>query len=168
MIHTDATRHKLSAMRKGEANPFFGKKHSSETLRKMSLLARAYNANRTYSLLKPSVTIPTGNALAYFAGIIDGEGSIRFSGGRPFVAVYNSDPTLKEWVGVHTGITASWSDMRGRVPGWTWRIQAAMNVYLFCKALLPFLIIKQDDARVAIAHLEKRYGGRLECLSTQI
>jgi len=161
MHHTEATKQKLSAMRKGAANPFFGKKHTPETRAKLASHLRSCSTNRTYDISPLSLMIPRDNDLAYLAGIIDGEGSIRFRRGRPFVAIYNSDANLKQWVKDKTGIDPTWQDFRGRVPGWQWCISAAADVYLLCDRLTPFLVVKKADAMAAMDHLDSKYGSRL-------
>lgn len=79
MKHTEETKRKLSEMRKGKKNPFYGKTHTEEAKRKMALATRRRNLSTgQYNLAQQKVTIPKGGALAYFAGLIDADGSIRF------------------------------------------------------------------------------------------
>ena len=98
MRHTDETKRKLSEMRKGEKNPFYGKKHSPETKAKIAQWTREFNASRQYELNPLSITIPIEPDLSYIAGIVDGEGSIRFHRERPFIAIYNTDTRLMDWL----------------------------------------------------------------------
>lgn len=161
MKHTEATKHKLSMMRRGKNNPFWGRKHTRAVRRAMALRIRIFNSNRTYDLIPSKVRIPSGIDRGYLAGLIDGEGSIRFRKGSPFVAIYNSDSQMKRWLEKKTGIKARWSDYRGRVPGWTWNIQAAADVYKVCLELSPLLIAKRRDCGNALAHLIRKYGARV-------
>lgn len=161
MKHTAATKRRLSEMRKGKLNPFYGKKHSSETKEKLGVILRSYQANRTYDIAPPTIQVPGGNALAYLAGIVDGEGSIGFRKQSPYIAVYNGDKTLFEWFTEQTSKAPRWTDFRGRVPGWQWSISGANNVYVLCKALLPLLIVKRKNGLAVMKYLEDRYGQRL-------
>ena len=151
----------MSQMRRGEKNPFYGRKHTPETRRRLAEILRINAGKRTYELAAPKIRVPSGDDLAYLAGIVDGEGSARFGRGRPFLAIYNSDPHLKRWLKAQTGISARETDRRGRVPGWTWRIDAARDLHRICAALLPLLIVKQADVQVVMDHLEQKYGERL-------
>jgi len=162
MKHTDATKNKLSDMRRGSNNPFYGKKHTEETRRYLGEILRRYRGNRQYDINPPTIIIPSGYDLAYFAGLVDGEGSIRFRRFRPFIALYNTDAVLFEWVQEKTGITPHWVDNRGRVPVWHWYVQSAKNVYTLGKALAPFLVVKQADVQAALAALEGKYGRSIE------
>lgn len=156
MKHTAATKAKLSAMRIGERNPFFGRKHSPETRAKLAASTRRYNAVRQYVPQQQRVRIPSD--LGYFAGIVDGEGSIRFAAGRPFVAVYNTDERLMKWLVANVGGSYRAADRRGRTVCYDWRIGAANDVYAVCIALAPRLLIKRADAEKVIRHLRERYG----------
>jgi len=148
-------------MRKGKKNPFYGKKHSEETKRKMSKWTRKHNANRQYGLKPISVCTPNVNDLHYLAGMIDADGSIRFSKGRPFVAVYNSNKKLMSWLINTVGGRGLSEDKRGREVSYTWRIGATKDVYILCKMLEPILIVKKKDAKTALTFLDKKYGKRL-------
>lgn len=161
MIHTKETKSKISKSRKGENNPFYGKKHTPETRAKLSANLKKYNQNRTYDLKDISIKIPDINDLHYLAGMIDADGSIRFSKGRPFVAVYNSNNELMNWIINKVGGTISGKDKRGREISYTWRVGATRNVYLLCVALMPILKVKKNDADIVIKHLIEKYGKRI-------
>lgn len=159
MRHSELTRARLSQSHKGSGNPMFGRKHSDETKAKIGAGSRVTNKNRVYVPSPQSVIIPDGVSLGYLAGIIDGEGSIRSSAGRPFVAVYNTSEEIMDWLSSNVGgPLARPSDLRGRVPCFTWRINAALDVYAVCSATLPHLIAKRDDALTTLAFLEEKYG----------
>lgn len=158
MVHTEATKQHLRSIRAGEKNPFFGKKHLPEAKGKMSKWTKDRNAKRQYEIRKLSIKIPTTTDLYYLAGIIDGEGSIKFKKGRPFIAVYNTNKLLMAWL-IHTiGGTYRDADKRGRKVCYTWTISATRDVYALCIALWEALIIKQDDADEVINHLKNKYG----------
>jgi len=159
MKHTKATKEKLSRARRGAANPFYGRKHTPETRAKLAAnLARA-RGQRSIPRAAQSIRIPFGSGLAYLAGIIDGEGSIRFNRGRPFVAIYNTDERLMKWLVETVGGTYNAGDRRGRKVCYTWRINAAADVVILCRYLRPLLIVKADDARIAQIFLEDKYDG---------
>lgn len=163
MKHTNATKKKLSEMRKGEKNPFFGKKHSDETKAKMADCTREMNAARQYDLSPVSITVPTDERVLYYlAGIIDGEGSIGMVKNRPVVSIYNTDERLMRWVVEVFGGNYSRADERGRVACFTWRISAARDVYALCSALADCLLIKAVRCRAVVKYLEGKYGERIK------
>lgn len=161
MKHTDKSKKSLSEMRKGENNPFYGKKHSPETRKKLAANLKKYRENRTYDLKDCSISIPNENDLYYLAGMIDADGSIRFAKGRPFVAVYNVSKPLMDWIIKNIGGSITGKDKRGREISYQWKIMAAKDVYSLCICLLPILKIKQEDAKKAINHLKEKYGERI-------
>lgn len=161
MKHTAATRAKLSAMRRGEKNPFFGKKHTPETRAKLAAVLRRFSATRKYELTPAKVKIPSGIQLGYLVGLVDGEGSITFRGKRPAVVIYNTNKALMKWLQSHVGGSVGAADRRGRLICWTWSCGSALDVYTLCNALLPHLVVKALAARKAVSHLEKKYGDRL-------
>ena len=76
MVHAEETKRKLSEMRTGNKNPFYGKHHTEETKARLANATRVYNLSRKYDISPQSIRIPSSQELAYVAGIIDGEGSI--------------------------------------------------------------------------------------------
>ncbi len=163
MMHTEATKKKLSEMRKGKKNPFYGRKHTEETKKKLSEMnrLRGYDLKRQFKLNSMKIKIPTGDTLAYLAGVIDSDGSMRFIKKTiPFIAIYNSYKKLMDWIIKTVGGSIS-RDYRGREIQYSWRICAARDVYKLTKAVLPYLIVKRDDAKNIIHFLEGKYGGKL-------
>jgi len=159
MRHTAESKAHLSEMRKGERNPFFGRKHTPETKAKLARVLRENRPGIGFGLSPVQVKIPEGIELGYFAGLVDGEGSIRFvKKTRPFVAVYNTSDAVIVWLLSRVGGAIAGRDTRGRVPCITWRIDAARDVYAVCSALDPLLKAKQTDARLVMSFLERKYG----------
>lgn len=162
MKHTEETKQKLSKIRKGNKNPFFGKKHTPETIAKMRASCKQ-NCKGRLDLADVSIKLPTDLFdLGYFAGIIDGEGSIGLRKQRTFVAVYNNDATLMRWLEENIGGNVGWdADKRGREPNHQWNISAARDVHYLCKTMLPYLKIKKTVAQETMTYLENKYGERL-------
>jgi len=161
MIHTKATRAHLSKIRKGKNNPFFGRTHTQESKDKMAKWTMERNLSMQYEIRPVTIKIPSSNDLYYLAGIIDGEGSIRFAKGRPFVAVYNGSLLLMKWLVKNVGGTYLAGDNRGRTMNYCWRISAAKDVHHLLTNILNALIIKQDEATEVLNHLRKKYGDRI-------
>jgi len=112
---------------------------------------------------------------AYFAGIIDGEGSIIFHEDRPktnfCVEVSNTDEKVMIWIQklfapyqkvVYRkrerksgfGVKENWKDV------YQLYINGIMNVYDICRAILPYLIIKKEKAERALTLLKNKYNLR--------
>lgn len=157
MVHTEETKARLSKMRKGKANPFYGKKHTDATKMLMRKHTKAMNDRGKFSLKSPSIKVILNDDLYYLAGLLDGEGSIRFVKGRPFVAIYNTHKGVIDWVINTVGGCIGGIDKRGRVPAYQWKITSAADVYTLCKMLLPILKIKKEDCKVAIDFLVNKY-----------
>lgn len=162
MKHTEQTRQKLSRIRKGNKNPFYGRRHTPETIAKIRASCKQ-NCKGQLDLADVSIKLPVEPFdLGYLAGIIDGEGSIGLRRQRTFVAVYNNDATLMRWLESNIGGNVGWdADKRGREPNHTWSISAARDVYYLCVTMLPYLKIKKTDAQDVTTYLEQKYGERL-------
>lgn len=159
MRHTDDTLAKLSKMRRGDKNPFYGRKHSEEFKRAQSERTRAYNATRKYEASPQSVTIPNDVAfVAYLAGMIDADGSIRFRRRvRPFVCVYNTHAGLLEWIKTRLGHGSIYKTTSGREQVECWQITAARDVFAIITAIYPYLIVKRADADTVLEFLKGKY-----------
>lgn len=162
MKHSKETKSKLSEMRRGKNNPMYGRKHTPEALKKIGIATRRRNLKHQYAL--DPINIPEINEhdLGYLAGIIDGEGSINISRGRPAIHVYGSDRRLMNWLLEKIGGTVTWeADKRGLVPGHCWNMYAAKNVFHLCRLIWTSLVIKQEKAKEIIEFLKKKYGDRI-------
>lgn len=160
MRHTAESKAHLSEMRKGDKNPFFGRKHTPETKAKLAKILRENRPGIGFGLSPVQVKIPAGVSLGYFAGLVDGEGSIRFRKKiRPFVAVYNTERRMIDWLLENVGGKASPHDhKRGRLPVWQWHVDSARDVYAVCVAIRDLLMAKQGDADAVISFLKEKYG----------
>lgn len=166
MIHTEETKNKLSEMRKGKNNPFYGKHHTEEFKKKLSERAKVQNSQRQYELQPLKASIPTGSDLVYLAGFCDADGSIRFTNPkgkpRPFIAFYNTNQEVIDWIFTKLGKAGSIQyHNKGRLMVQSVRLDSAKDIYFVVKALLPFLIVKKNDAIAVISFLESKYGDRL-------
>lgn len=155
MKHTAATKRKCTAIRVGRRHTDEAKARISAGLKRR---IQQFGPFRRYERQPAAVTIPTGADLAYLAGIIDGEGSIRFREGRPFVAVYNTNTDLMDWLFRKTGRAGKVTDRRGRLPCYTWQVAGANDLLALCQALRPYLVVKLDDANRVLQHLRQKYG----------
>ena len=163
MEHTERTKRRLSRMRTGARNPFYGKIHSKSSKRKMGNILRTYKTNGTFDINPVTINLPIEPDIAYIAGIVDGEGSIGFHNGRaPTIAVYNTSLELMRWLISKIGGTYSCGDKRGRTIQYVWHVQSTKNVYWLTQAMTPYLIVKLEKAKLVIKNLEGRYGDRLK------
>jgi hypothetical protein len=165
MIHTDETKKKLSDIRRGDKNPFFGKHHSEEFKKRLSERTTAWNLSRQYDLEPQKVKIPETTDLAYLSGFCDADESIRFIGTdrkkRPFIAFYNTNKQVLDWIlhKLEHGSLQYHNTGRERVE--SVRIDAAKDVYALASAMLPYLIVKKQDALAVISFLEGKYGEKI-------
>jgi hypothetical protein len=158
--HTPETKAKLSEMRRGERNPFYGRRHTPEARAKISAATRHRNltGQRAYEPSPQRIVLPGEDTLAYVAGLVDADGSIRFSGGRPFIAIYNTNASLIAWLVETFGYGCLSNGNMGREQVRAWRLSAARDVYALVGALRPRLIVKAEDADIALAWLRDKYG----------
>lgn len=161
MQHTAKTKRKLSRMRKGKKNPFFGRTHTPAAKEKMSLWTRTHNARRQYEIMPCSLKRFARTDAAYVAGLIDGEGSITVSHGRPVVYIYNTSLALMEWIVAHVGGAFRVSHCAGRSPCHVWTVASARNVHRLLSMVLEFLVIKRDKALNHLRLLTEKYGDRI-------
>lgn len=167
MVHTEESKLKMSKKRSGAANPFFGRKHTQETKDKQAKWTREFNLKtRQYELSPQTVIIPPLHIITYMAGFVDGEGCIKFARkhgkATPFIAVSNTNVKVMEFFKKYwkREYTPNANEL-AREPCYTLSVSAAIDVYVLCKMLLPFLIVKYDDAKQHISFLEKKYKDRL-------
>lgn len=166
--HTDETKRKLSDLRRGDKNPFFGRQHTPEF--KAAQSARTSLRNRSggrfYGLNKNSISKLTQCDAAYLAAMIDGEGSICLPSGRRgcYVGVYNTSIALMEWLKEKTsrGYHKQGStNPIARQQCWRWTVTAAADLIFLLQSVRPYLIIKGDKADAVLAYLHKKYEDRL-------
>lgn len=161
MKHTLASKRRLSLMRCGANNPFYGRKHTPKTRAKLAAILRRYAKNRTYEINPLSIKVPRGNMLSYLAGIVDGEGYFGWPRRRPALMIYNTEDVLMRWLRRNIGGKVGGHDKRGRKICRCWSLSAARDVYVLSVALLPLLLIKRTEALRVIKFLKKKYGERL-------
>jgi hypothetical protein len=134
-------------------------------LRKMGVPIRSrYNMRR--SILKN----PTKDEIIYFAGILDGEGSIPRiksdtcrGGVHPEIGVANNSLELMEWLSDKFGYgytekTHYASNHLGKQRIFQWRVRRLKDVHRLLKLSYPYLIVKKERAREVIKYLEMQYS----------
>jgi len=132
-----------------------------------------FKLNR-YWLKPPSVKIPKDKTkLAYFAGLVDGEGYISLckqSDGKyltPYLAITNTSENLMEWleknfakhhykIHVKRQTTLPSGKKITQKHELVWLTNRTTDVYVLLKAILPFLVIKRKQAEKVLEVLEKR------------
>jgi hypothetical protein len=110
-------------------------------------------------------------ALAYLAGIIDGEGTIVFQekpgGTRHYrVAVIMTSEETIRWIGQWGGTVAALPPRvcdRPRKPQWIWRVTGHSNVRVVLTAVMPYMITKKNTAAEALAYIATRPGAGASC-----
>lgn len=159
--HTEETKAKLSAMRTGKNNPFYGQKHSEEAKTKIRARTVNFNKDRTYSIQPINISIPPLEKLAYIAGLVDGEGSVSIKKEQAQIAIYNCYEPVMIWLKDNVGGNYRVAHRNGRTPNFCWNIGGAKNVYHLLIALTPYLIIKQSQKETVINYLYNKYSSRL-------
>ena len=127
-----------------------------------------------YWLKPPSVKIPKDKTkLAYFAGLVDGEGWISLCKQSdkkhlvPFLAITNTSEELMEWleenfakhhykIHVKRKTTVPSGKKITQKYELVWLTNRTTDVYILLKAILPFLVIKRKQAEKVLEVLEKR------------
>lgn len=162
MKHSAATKRKLSRMRRGRKNPFYGRKHSEKF--KAALRVRMLgNTYRRFTISPCTLKTFDDVKAGYMAAMIDGEGSIQMHREAPQVAVHNTSVPLMRWLVKHIG--GSYIKASNGSPGmknvkqcYTWNVAAARNVYVLLVRVRPLLVIKGDKADAVLARLRSKYG----------
>lgn len=97
------------------------------------------------------------DSLIYFAGLFDGEGSIGVYRYGPkkaarlnlSIAVTNTNLEVMQWIAATFKGNVREKTFYGRKRAWSWAT-AARNAGTILKAIYPFLVIKRDEAALAI------------------
>lgn len=124
--------------------------------------------------LPPLVT--SADILAYAAGLIDGEGSISIRA-RPsrrslyvVISIANTDQRMTDWLRTQFGGTVGRSHQnpeRGWRPQWTWQLLGGAVCQLL-EAVQPWLIVKGEQARVALGFEQLRTPGRVRLSAANV
>lgn len=104
--------------------------------------------------------------LAYLAGIVDGEGYITISGvttkanrGAIRVGVTNTYKPLIDWLLEYGGSVKAKPEGRvgslGKLPCYHWGVTARLEILALLKSIEPYMRIKRDKAKLAIAMIEE-------------
>ncbi len=97
--------------------------------------------------------------LAYFAGIVDGEGCIQLRHGvrkhifASILTITNTDPRLIEWIRSRFGgfVYAHGAAKGNRKPSYQW-VSSRGEVVTVLQAILPFMIVKRSQAELLLAY----------------
>jgi hypothetical protein len=129
--------------------------------------------DRRLAFRPPTWTPPSSAAaLAYLAGIIDGEGTICFqeksNGTRQYrVAVIMTSEETIRWLGQWGGTVTALPMRRGSKshwkPQWSWRVTSHSNVRLVLTAVMPYLVTKKQTAAEALDYIATRPGASAPC-----
>jgi hypothetical protein len=96
--------------------------------------------------------------LAYFAGIIDGEGCFAMHRHRKHICstqlqVGNTDPQLMQWIQSRFGGSVNLEQRRNVKHQDVWRwLAAATDLDRILRSLIPYLIVKKRQAELFLAY----------------
>jgi hypothetical protein len=121
------------------------------------------------------IKIPGKDALIYFAGILDGEGSITFFNSPNSkdeqvvgIGIANCSIELMDWLVANFG--HKYEEKRMNLPmidgrviynrqrQWQWRVRRMRDCLALLEAVEPYLIIKREEAITAINYLKYRFA----------
>ena len=96
----------------------------------------------------------------YLAGIIDGEGCITIGAGKKetcinynaLVLVQNTSKKLIDWLQANFGgqIYLSKKETEKNKEAWMWRLTKQKDIEILLLSILPYLIIKREQAKVLL------------------
>lgn len=104
----------------------------------------------------------------YLAGIIDGEGCITIGAGRrndcinynAIILVQNTSKELIDWLQKYFGgyVYLSKKETDKNKAAWMWRITKQKEVELILLAVLPYLVIKREQAKILLSFVRLPSG----------
>lgn len=125
-----------------------------------SRLFRVYKFRSPMERTQTVVMPGSVRELAYFAALIDGEGSITRDRDQPKVSIKMTHEGVIQWLASFGGRRSKPYMPRGnrrRVYGWS--VQRKRDVVAVLTAVRPFLKIKGEEADTAIARLTQGLAG---------
>jgi hypothetical protein len=112
-------------------------------------------SNGSSSYRRSRLALPTGeSALAYIAGLFDGEGCITRANSYPIVQIGMTDRDVIEYLATLGGTIRVEQPPGNRKPLYRWRVMAGREVAEFLAAIFPFLRVKRQQAEDAIAEIQ--------------
>jgi hypothetical protein len=100
---------------------------------------------------------------AYLAGIIDGEGCITIGAGKKetcinynaILCVQNTSRKLIDWIQSHFGgqIYLSKKETDKTKAAWMWRFTKKKDIELILLAILPYLVVKKEQAKILLNYV---------------
>lgn len=159
--HSEETKRKLSDMRRGERNPFYGRTHTAEFKAARREETRAKNAAHQYEPAERKAKPLGFGTCAYLAGLIDADGSVGFyqarGQDRPYLSIYNTHRPLMEWLVEETGCGSLSNGNMGREQVVQWRTSAARDLHALLYQIRPFMRVKGERADAVLRWLREKY-----------
>jgi len=97
---------------------------------------------------------------AYLAGIIDGEGCITIGAGKretctnynAIICVQNTSKNLIDWIQSKIGgqVYLSKKETDKNKAAWMWRFTKKKDIELLLLAILPYLVVKREQAKILL------------------
>lgn len=122
---------------------------------------------RPHGLRRRSVRVPSEAwKLGYFAGLLDGEGSLAFRNkGRGSFScrmhIYSTTPGMMQWLLSEIGGTVRFDTKRTATKGWLpigiWSVYRVHDVAALVRAVQPMLIVKKQAA-ARVIHIAEMFG----------
>jgi len=124
--------------------------------------------SRPHGLRQKTIRMPTDLELVgYIAGLFDADGNVQFRNKHGTsigckASIYNTNRDLIEWLEKLIGGNVLWDTKRTERHGWkpmgTWTLYRARDVAAFLKAVEPFIIVKRDATKAALALFDEVFG----------
>jgi hypothetical protein len=95
-------------------------------------------------------------ALAYIAGLTDGEGCITLNNKCWRVQIAMTDEGVIRWLGTFGGVVSLRKVYGNRKPTWRWLLMRQAEVAQFLAAIIPYMQVKRAEAEFALQEIAYR------------
>ena len=112
----------------------------------------------------------------YFAGSIDGEGCLTIGAGQKetcinynaIMCVQNTSKTLIDWLQSKFGgqVYLSKKETEKTKAAWMWRVTKKKDIEILLLAILPYLVVKREQAKVLLAYVQLAHEANSELRAT--